>query len=49
MFAAQDARFPHIVYFRLSDDRIEVIAALHAVAITRLWQRRTNEQQFLLS
>jgi plasmid stabilization system protein ParE len=38
---AKTRRFPYIIYFRLLDDRIEVIAVLHASRDPRLWQRRT--------
>ena len=38
---AKPRRFPHVVYFRLLDDRIEVLAVLHASRDPRAWQRRT--------
>jgi len=38
---AKTRRFPYIVYYRAWDDRIEVIAVLHASRDARLWQRRT--------
>jgi len=37
---AKTRRFPYIVYFRLRDERIEVIAVLHASRDPRVWRRR---------
>jgi plasmid stabilization system protein ParE len=37
---AKTRRFPYIVYFRLWDDRTEVVAVLHASRDQRIWKRR---------
>jgi toxin ParE1/3/4 len=37
---AKTRRFPYIVYYRVLDDRIEIIAVLHASRDPRIWQRR---------
>ena len=37
---AKTRRFPYVVYYRLLDDRIEIIAVLHASRDPRIWQRR---------
>lgn len=37
---AKTRKFPYIVYFRLLDDRIEIVAVLHASRDPRVWQRR---------
>jgi toxin ParE1/3/4 len=33
-------RFPYVTYYRLLEDRIEIIAVLHASRNPRAWQRR---------
>jgi len=33
-------RFPHLIYYRVLSDKIEVIAVLHSSRATKLWQRR---------
>ena len=33
-------RFPYVVYYRILDDRIEVIAVLHGRRDPRVWQSR---------
>ena len=38
---AKTRRFPYIVYYRLFDDRIEIIGVLHASRDPRVWQSRT--------
>lgn len=37
---AKTRRFPYIVYFRLLNNRVEVLAVLHATRDPRIWQRR---------
>jgi plasmid stabilization system protein ParE len=34
-------RFPYIVYYRLLDDRIEVLGVLHGSRDPRVWQQRS--------
>ena len=34
-------RFPYIVYYRVLDDRIEVLGVLHGSRDPRVWQRRS--------
>lgn len=33
-------RFPYVVYYRILDDRVEVIAVLHGRRDPRVWQSR---------
>ena len=33
-------RFPYVVYYRVLDDRTEVLAVLHGSRDPRVWQRR---------
>lgn len=33
-------RFPYVVYYRILDDRTEVLAVLHGSRDPRVWQRR---------
>lgn len=40
---ARNRRFPYIIYYQVLDDRIEVIAVLHASRDPRIWQRRTKQ------
>jgi plasmid stabilization system protein ParE len=40
---ARIQRFPYITYYQLLDDRIEVIAVLHASRNPRIWQRRAQQ------
>ena len=35
-------RFPHLTYYRVLSDRIEVIAVLHGSRDPKLWQERVN-------
>ena len=34
-------RFPYITYYRVLDDRVEVLGVLHASRDPRIWQQRT--------
>lgn len=35
-------KFPYLVYYRLLDDRIEVIGVLHGSRNPKLWRERIN-------
>ena len=37
---AKVRRFPYVVYYRILDDRTEVLAVLHGSRDPRVWQRR---------
>jgi plasmid stabilization system protein ParE len=39
---AKIRRFPYLIYYRVQQDRIEVIAVLHGSRDPRLWQQRVN-------
>ena len=39
---AKIRRFPYLIYYRLQQDRIEVIAVLHGSRDPRRWQERVN-------
>ncbi len=35
-------RFPHLLYYRVLDDRIEVLGVLHSSRDPRLWRQRVS-------
>jgi plasmid stabilization system protein ParE len=37
---AQTRRYPYIIYYRLLDDRIDVVAVMHGHRGPRAWQKR---------
>jgi toxin ParE1/3/4 len=39
---AKPRRFPYIIYFRMLDDRIEILGVLHASRDPRVWHRRAE-------
>jgi plasmid stabilization system protein ParE len=39
---AKIRRFPYLIYYRVQEDQIEVIAVLHGSRDPRLWQKRVN-------
>jgi plasmid stabilization system protein ParE len=39
---AKIRRFPYLIYYRVQQDRIEVIAVLHGSRDPKLWQKRVN-------
>jgi toxin ParE1/3/4 len=38
-------RFPYVVYYRILDDRTEILAVLHGSRDSRIWQRRITDKR----